>query len=240
MHSLKNLSFLFLTFILFSKTYAQEKAVKLNFGAKLTETERTKLNSLTSLRVEKQKNIDFGKITPSFINFYENSNFLEFEISDLSFTKENYEQDVIVTDSVGNARTLPTDGGESESIKLGFRYEYTVALIKNKTTKFKPYLGFGLNPHFNFTSFSPYTSNKFYMSQKHVGLLFQITPRVIKHLNEKWFLDLNIPISIGEVSYSNFKDTDPSRSAQERVISTIDLDLFPINYQLKLGIGLKI
>ena len=136
---------------------------------------------------------------------------------------------------------MKISGSLTTDIYIGFRYEYNIRFFKSREeAKLRPSLGFSINPYYSNLSYKPMISLS-YPSSRHVfGANFSLIPRIHYYLNDKWFLDLNIPINLASLSWNINREENPTSTEQERNTSTIELSEFPGIFQFRIGVGLTL
>jgi len=67
-----------------------------------------------------------------------------------------------------------------------------------------------------------------------------ITPLLSYYLTSKLFIDINIPICLGEIYYTIDKNEHPALRIEQRSISSVNIREFPKIFNGRIGIGLKI
>lgn len=98
--------------------------------------------------------------------------------------------------------SIPTGGAEANEYKLGLRYEYIRNFnIFRKESPFDFFLSMGAIPTFYAQRTKPVTSNSFSSHYASFDVNILLTPRLTYSFSEKWFLDLNIPVSGANMKY---------------------------------------
>ena len=189
--------------------------------------------------IENSKETQIGYFTPSFSFSSLNGNFQEFELSRLLINKTQ-NQTIETVDSTG--QTINTLAGEkSTNIFIAFRYEYDIMLFKKKEgTKFQSFIGFSANPFYSNSSFTPIVSTLYPSTQNNFGVLLSVIPRLNYNLNEKWFIDLNIPINLVDANWMFRSEEDPTLTEEQRITTTVNFSTFPKKFLIRLGVGLRI
>lgn len=181
---------------------------------------------------------DLGYLTPAFTIYNEKGNFHEFEISRIKFTSGRYT--FFNEDSAGTIGNANFSAAEN-SLHLGLRYEYAIRLnLGSESSKLSAYLGFAGSPYFKSVNIKPEVSESFSESQSQLGLVLSLVPHITYSLSPKWYLDLNLPLSVVDVAYINFKTNDPVYQLEQREVSTSELSTFPSDFLVRFGIGFKI
>ncbi len=196
-------------------------------------------DSVTNVSTRDQMRISHGfNFSPSLVVKNQNGNSSEFTLSRLKFLKASQinDQRKYVTDS-----TLILHSGLQQSLfDLHLRYEYKVALFKRKTDrKLRSVIGFSASPFITQHKVTPLSSAYFPVKQTNLGTYFSVIPRFEYDINQTWYIDFNVPFSIGTYTYSSFKADNPTIAMQERTTTTIGFDT-SVNASFRLGIGIKL
>jgi hypothetical protein len=240
------LSALAFAFLLNGQTaIAQEnnsaKAVKLYTNFSWTSTEdRWSLdsaNSTSSLLENKETQIDY--FTPAFAIYSPNGNFQELEISRLQFNHSNNAVR-IQTDSTGQTSDIVI-GQKITRIFIAFRYEYDILLFKQKTeNKVQWYTGFSASPYFSNSKFSPIVSNLYPTNENKMGVTLSVIPRLHYNVNDRWFVDLNVPVNLFDFNVNVKNDSNPTLPDSQNKTTTLELETFPSQVLIRLGVGLRL
>jgi hypothetical protein len=130
-------------------------------------------------------------------------------------------------------------GGSRNVTDIALRYEYRICFAKKRDRKFVPSLGFGLAPSFFRNSFDPNYTSQYDLSTTTVALEGQIIPGLNYHLNSRFYLDLNIPVSVASFGITTSKNTNPQIPVQQQKISNFDFLFLESFYTVRLGLGFK-
>ena len=234
------LAYLLSTLTLFGQENQNNKTLKLYTNLFLTSTETVlDFNDTTNtFSSEKNDESQFEYFTPSFAIILPNGNSQEFELSRLLINTTS--KSIIKNDTMGKSiETISSQ--KTTNIFVAFRYEYNVMFFKNKEdNKVKLYLGFSINPYFSNIKYSPLVSTAFPTNQGNFGMTLSTIPRLNYNWNEKWFIDINIPISIADFYWTIDKVDNPSVPVVQRNVSTYNYQAFPNKFLFRLGLGLRI
>jgi len=216
------------------------KMVKLYTNFSLTETS-SNIGFDTSGRtsvVAKNQDIQLGYFSPAFAFAMPNGNFHEFEISNILINNTKNETEFIV----GNSGTAISGSIlKKTQNKIAVRYEYDFLFFKKKTeAKLRSYLGLSVNPYFSNTQYSSNIPAAFPTSQSSIGALITVIPRLNYNINERWFLDLNIPINIIDLNLVNDKAENPQLTAAQRSITTFNFAQMPSQFLVRFGVGFRV
>jgi len=132
-------------------------------------------------------------------------------------------------------------GDRSIDLGLAARYEYNLNLLRGKPeARFRPLIGFAGSPYFTRTSIQPFVSLSYPERDCRVGLDLAVVPRILWHINENWYLDLNVPVSLVDLGLEIRRTDNPVLPLEDRTTSTIDLLGFPARVHVRLGVGLRL
>lgn len=230
---------IFLLFLLFFSTnlLSQESAertdIKLYTNFDLTP--KYLYNDSDTLR-EYEKEINGFNFSPALVFYSQNGNSSEIEISRFRFSNI-YNKKYSLIDSIGAEETILSADYEKQ-FELFLRYEYKLALFKKKEwEKFKAIIGFSATPYFQWIKHQPEVSNEFSRSRTTVGLFMSVIPRVEYKLNDRWYLDLNIPLSLATMNFITNRSSNPLLPIEERKVSIIDFHNGPIAFAVRFGVG---
>lgn len=170
-------------------------------------------------------------LSPAIDLFDSNGNFHEFELQHLAFGKF----------SNLNCFSNGTSGGYffgyiGKAFNTAFRYEYNV-LLNHSDSKWRAYLGLGATAFYSRHAQFPEVSSIFPTKNTDWGTRLSVVPRLSYSINEKWFVELNIPITVMALNINHSFVDNPSYTQQQKKLSTITSELFPHYYEFKFGVG---
>lgn len=243
-YSVANIIVLTIAFVSFNQSiFAQDTSpiqLKLysNFGwrtAELTVGYDTVLNKPIK---EGFYETSLGYFSPAFAWASPRGNYHEVELSRLQFNEVD-QQTYIDHDNGLNHQVV--SGEQRTNVFIALRYEFNYMIIKNKGDKrLKPSLGFAVRPYYSRSAFVPRVSSLFASSQSNAGAIFSIIPRINYDLNKRWFIDLNVPINLGDVNIQSRTHDNPAIPVNQRTITTIVAEALPTQYLIRLGIGVRL
>ena len=241
MRNLALASVLLLSFNLFSQELTEKVTLKLytNFDCspKYIYHDTNTANG-TTLR-EYEKEINGFNFSPAIVLNSKKGNSSEIEISRFRYSNK-YAKEYSVIDSTGAVENT-LSGSYNKQFELFLRYEYKLHLFKKKDWEtIKPILGFSASPFFQWKKSEPLLSNEYTSSNTSVGLYLSIVPRVEYVINERWYLDLNIPIALVTTHYARIRHNSPNLPIDERVETIFDFYNCPVSFAIRFGIGVKI
>lgn len=123
---------------------------------------------------------------------------------------------------------------------ISLRYEYILAINNPDDKKMKVSFGAGINPFYSDIHQEHFISNRFPTQERNIGAHFQITPRVNYFISEKFFFDLNVPLSLLTVRNTLFHKQDPGLTTENARRNFTSAKLFPQYYSLRIGVGLMV
>jgi len=189
--------------------------------------------------IEYNREINGFNFSPVIVFHNKKGNSSEIEISRLNY-KTSYTEDYYILDSTDSHIDVFSSLYKMQ-FEIFLRYEYKILLFKKKDwEKLKPIIGFSATPFYHWEKEAPMVSSSFSKSASSIGLSLSLVPRVRYNLNEKWYLDFNVPVSIFTASYNTFKNNNPVISIENRKESTIDFYNTPIGLAIRFGVGLML
>jgi len=128
-----------------------------------------------------------------------NNNFHEIELTNFNIGKSSTMTE-IVGDSINSAGPgyvgIPIAGDHIIKSHIVLKYEYIMTFRKMKEKKLVPSFGFAVSPYYKQTNYNPVLSNEYPAVERFFGARFFVTPRMTYYFSPKFFIDLNIPISV--------------------------------------------
>ncbi len=169
----------------------------------------------------------YTKITPKGRLFE-----LSFALQDLDLKDD---KSTIQNDTLNS--NIPWRGTKSLSLSFGSRIESAWRIIEKGHNQF--YLGISTNPTFTFNNVLPYTTGAFPSHQYVLTTGLSIVPRWIWNLNNRFLVDINMPLTFlqGEISTSYYGN--PVLPTYARTVNEAKVD-FLFKPQFKVGFGVRI
>jgi hypothetical protein len=165
------------------------------------------------------------------------NNFHEIELTELKWDN-TATSSVITNDSI---KLWALAGDESVThCAVAARYEYILMLGKKKERKLVPAIGFAGSPYYSSYRFSPEVSASFPQSRQDIGLRAFVVPRLTWYVKDRIFFDLNLPVCIANLNYSEEKSEDPALPSTRHDVQLIDMRVLPKYFSARIGIGIKI
>ena len=177
-------------------------------------------------------------LTPTIVFGAHKGSAHEIAISKFNYTKrqriQSYLQD---GETYENLTEIGNDN--IESFELQFRYEYKIGMFSSKNWKVKPKLGFSATPFINFSTITSNIATRYDHTFTQGGIGFSVIPRLEYKLNEKWYLDLNVPIHLSNLEFITQTVDNPLIRIENQTTTILNFTshLIPI---LRLGIAFKI
>ena len=166
------------------------------------------------------------------------NNFNELELTSLALNK--HFDETTVSNSNSPVQNSPIGGAKIVSSIISVRYEYIVNLTKGLKSKFIPSLGYSINPYFRQSRITPLTSQSFPTTIVNTGGNGYLIPRISYYFSSKCFFDINIPIEVFSLNNSMKTVRNPQIEVKNQRTSVWNFELFPQEFSLRLGIGIKI
>ena len=194
-------------------------------------------DSLSSTRL---KNKTLKILNPTFAFNWKGkkNNFNELELTSLVLNK--HFDETTVSNSNSAVPSPAISGAEIVSSFISIRYEYIVNFTKAFKSKLIPSLGCALNPYFRHSRIKPLTSQSFPSTTANTGGNAYLIPRLSYYFSSKCFFDVNIPVEVFSLSNSMNTVRNPQIEIKNQRTSEWNFDLFPREFSLRLGIGIKI
>ena len=163
-------------------------------------------------------------ITPAVSLATKNGNFHELQLSDILISREKNN----------------TKYGSSTQLnkKIGIRYSFNYAL--NNKGKLRVYAGAGANSNLHSYKYKYNSPGLMDMAEKGEYTRFttdidlNITPRLIWNISNKWFVDVNVPVSV-----FNYTNSIEQIDDVQQKIKTNSNSTFPNKYTVNVGLGFK-
>lgn len=193
-----------------------------------------KPNPLNSLFRESEKT-DVLRPTIAIIWRNKKSNFHEIELNRFTINVDNT-QDVVYQ----NGQRITLNGGRTVSTNFSVRYEYIVQFGKKKNNRLVPALGFAVNPYYARENAQPHIATLFPTMVFETGFRTYVVPRATYYFSRKFFVDLNVPMTLAgfSIQYQNIKD--PSLNPAQQKYGVFNFDMFRNTLQARVGLGFKI
>ena len=164
------------------------------------------------------------------------NNFHELEFTTISFDKRefkesyyNQEYEIIV----------PRNGSNQTKLNFALRYEYNYLFNKKEERKIVPSIGFGINPYYYQLVTEPILSTSWKTSEKLFAISFQVIPRIAYFISSKFFIDINVPVSIFDYKYLHYYVDNPIIFEELKTSNSQKTSFFPKTYCGRIGIGYK-
>lgn len=186
----------------------------------------------------KKSNVAFGYFSPAVLSYRENGDYQEFEISRIGFNTK--EAEVYSLDSLNRFSRL-VGGTSLQEINVALRYTYSFLIdLFDEDSKVNIYIGSAASPYYIRESVQPKTSELFPVSSSTGGIRFSAIPGINYSITDHWFLNLNMPITVANASFSSTKTNNPIVPISNRKSSDSDIKLFPNELHIRFGLGLRI
>ncbi len=206
----------------------------------LSTYQKTSSTSLDSVFTYKSYNSDLQIIHPTIAFGWKakNQNSNEVELTGLLVKKNSSNSSANTTSS--NLPPNTVSGADVFSSSISLRYEYIINFFKKSDCSLAPSLGCAINPYFDQTKQKPHTTQSFPSSYATIGAKGFIIPRLTYYYTSKCFFDLNIPIAFFDAQNKYSTVRNPGIRVANQRISEGNFDVFPKQFYLRLGVGIKI
>ncbi|NOQ70703.1 MAG: hypothetical protein GQ574_01805 [Crocinitomix sp.] len=179
-----------------------------------------------------------GYFSPAFSWATAKGNRHEIELSRLQINQIDESTFVDYTDG---QNPVFLSGDIKTAILIALRYEYNFRFFKKKEDmKFKPSLGLAIRPYYSKSIFQPHLSTQFPSNQSDIGALVSIIPRITYDLNERWFIDLNMPVNLAEFKLHSNTYFNPALPKNQQTVTTLEFETLPSQYLIRLGVGFRL
>lgn len=189
--------------------------------------------------IEQNNEFNGFNFSPAIVFYNKKGNSSEIELSRLSY-KNAFNKKYYVLDST--ASHIAVFSGEyKQQFDIFLRYEYKIFLFKkNEWEKLKTIIGFSAMPFYHWEKEDPLLSSGFSTSSSYIGLSLALVPRIEYNINERWYFDFNVPVSILRANFMTFKNNNPAISIENRVESVINFYQTPISFAIRFGVGFRL
>jgi hypothetical protein len=165
------------------------------------------------------------------------NNFHEIELSNLTWGTEGKKTEILYDTTI---RRQTINGATVTSTSIAARYEYIVMNSNEKSQKWVPSIGFGIQPYFRRNAYVPQLATSYQNREMRMGLRTFITPRLTYFLSSKLYIDLNIPICLLHGFVYSTNTENPSIPINQRTVTTYNLNPFAQAISGRIGIGVKL
>lgn len=132
------------------------------------------------------------------------------------------------------------DRGQSTTSRIALGYEYIVNFAKNSDWKLIPSVGFMTESSFTQGKYESMSSTDYTSSRATFGLGVFMVPRATWYMNDRFFLDLNLPVKIFSSSFTRNKIDLPTLNTEDRISNESNYTFFPSLFAMRIGIGIKL
>jgi hypothetical protein len=215
-----------LTLFLDFKTFNYSRTI--TSGSDLDSSRRTLLNEI--------KTRGFYP-SLSYTHHKANGHFTEMALTFIQFQNQEDVSTSTFTNFAGQFQ-IPTRGAKTLDMKLGFRIGYNIPLYTAENSQF--ILGISNEPILAYNTVSPRSSAAFPSTMFEMKSIVALMPRFVKNLNKKVFLDFNVPFSLFSTTYRYENMKNPILPFFEQRRSFFEMAFVPRNFQLRMGVGVRI
>lgn len=123
---------------------------------------------------------------------------------------------------------------------IAARYEYIVSIGKKKHWIVQPSIGFAAMPYFDRYHSTPYINADYPVTQTYIGVRSFVVPRITIPLTHRLSLDVNIPITVSDISYTRENIADPTLPVSAQRYGVLDISMFTNYITARLGLSLRL
>jgi hypothetical protein len=146
-------------------------------------------------------------------------------------------QDDLTENSIDSLNVrLPSRGAETFFLAIGSRFEWAWQVKNMGESQF--YLGISTNPVFSYENVVPYTTASFPSYHYDLATGFSVVPRWCWQLTDKLLIDINLPLTFGEIDLNYSYTGDPTLPTFSREKTELKAS-FVLKPQLRIGFGLR-
>lgn len=178
-----------------------------------------------------------GNITPALVLTKPSGNFLELEYMRFDIHRDKY---ILDRYDVPSSTTVEETNRLIHTTDIAFRFEYNWHVFSKESAKWSTFIGAGVVPAFSRMATEPGNSQSFDSKTAQFSAEAFLVPRIQYALNERWFIEANIPIHLAEISREKQVVDNPNFSARQQKTTTNDFVTFPNRYSARMGVGLRI
>ncbi len=198
-------------------------------------------NSSVNLLSSSFKRKDMG-FYPSFgySKFHKNECFTELSLSLMGLRYKEQLNTITIIDSAFMITNPIYNSEKVFEMRIGTRFEYTFPILKRPKSNSHFYIGSSLEPFISIYNEVPLSTASYPMKSVEFKNIFAVVPRFILNINKNCFIDINIPIPVFAVSMRYGYFGNPILPTYARNQSEVKAIFLPYNYQIRLGLGIKI
>lgn len=169
-----------------------------------------------------------------------NDHFKEISISYMGINFRKIDDFITFVDTT-QTFTIPANGSEHiYRLHLGGRFEYAFPIFKQVNSKSHFYIGESVEPII-FTEYrKPLSTAFFERSTIVLNNIIAFSPRYILDITKNISLDLNVPIPIMNINFIHDEWQNPILPSFERRRNDATVSFLKYNYQVRVGVGVKI
>ena len=179
---------------------------------------------------------------PSFgyAKFHKNECFTELSLSLMGLRYKEQLNTITIIDSAFMITNPIYNSEKVFEMRIGTRFEYAFPISKKSKGNSRIYLGTSIEPFISINRVIPLTTANFPLKSVEFNNIFALVPRFIHNINKNCFIDINIPIPVFAVSMRYGYYGNPVLPIDARNQSEVKATFLPYNYQIRLGLGMKI
>ena len=158
-----------------------------------------------------------SSFSPSVRWGIENNDFHELELTNLNLLSRKY----------------------SFAFDLGIVYNYNWKVLDLGNNKTQFYFGTGFEPIIDLNRNYPIESVSFSSSSTKVGVNLSIAAKLKWNISDNFFVNISVPYNYYTSSYEYIKDDNPNIPSEQRKTTASSSKVFPNDFTVKVGVGIK-
>jgi hypothetical protein len=179
----------------------------------------------------------FRNLSPGLYKLNEKGIYSEYSLTRLRFEVE----DDVNTRIYQNINIIePADGERTITAGLGVQYESGITTRKWIAGFFRPGIGLGAAPEFQYFEYTPKTSLRFPYQKGALIVGLNLIPRLHFRLSERLALMALAPIQFGSAEWSIENNDNPVLTKEQRTNNILSFDLGISLSQVRLGLAFKL
>ncbi len=211
-----------------------------NYVSNFDHTITGSMSNFFEINKFKQKEVGIF-LSFGYSKFFKNDHFLEVSLSFMGISNREIEGFITsFRDSFNNVLFLFPLKQRNFSLRMGTRFEYVLPILKNTKNESGFYVGISGEPNIFIFKTSPLNDKTFNQSYSELNTIFAITPRYILNISKSCFIDFNIPLPFYSYAIKHEFINDPILPTNARRKTSTIGTFLPYNYQIRLGLGIKI
>jgi len=161
-----------------------------------------------------------------------NSNYHEIELVDAIVNGFKNKSTFFATANPGNSAV---SGGVAKSTYIRLRYEFIYEFMKDAKSDVTASVGLALQPNFIYFKTKPFSTKNFPSTNSGIELYGFVIPRINFKIDERSFVNINVPIALFDINYFKSTVRNPSVSIRSQSVADWHYTILPQNYYVRIG-----